>query len=228
VPERCTLEVRFACYPGEDLAAVQARFRDGVLRACAADDWLREHPPRVTYGSEVPAAEVDPGHPLVGALVAAAVVAARGHLDIAEVVIVAWAGAVAGGLVGWWVGLRGGRALVVRPGPLHRVRLRALARGERFYDRFGLLAVYLTPTWMAGVARMSAARFLPANAFTSLLWALAIGVGAYFAGPPVVDFVHDVGFAGLAVAVPVAAAAGALERRRRRRRSAPADSNVPQ
>jgi acetylornithine deacetylase len=49
VPEACTLEVRFACYPGEDLDAVQERFRDGVLRETAADEWLRAHPPEITF-----------------------------------------------------------------------------------------------------------------------------------------------------------------------------------
>ena len=49
VPEACTLEVRFACYPGEDLDVVQARFHHGVLRVTAADDWLREHPPELAF-----------------------------------------------------------------------------------------------------------------------------------------------------------------------------------
>ena len=152
------------------------------------------------------------------ALVTAAVYAARGRLDLAEVLVVAWSGAMVGGVLGWIVGLRGGRALIARPGPLYRLRMRALRRGERFFDRFGLLAVYLTPTWMAGVARMPAARFLPANAISALVWALSIGVGAYFAGPPVVDFVHGIGIAGLAIAIGVAAAGGAAETLRRRRR----------
>jgi acetylornithine deacetylase len=49
VPEACALEVRLACYPGEDLEAVQDGFRDGVLRAIAADGWLRAHPPEITF-----------------------------------------------------------------------------------------------------------------------------------------------------------------------------------
>jgi acetylornithine deacetylase len=49
VPEACTLEVRLACFPGEDLDMVQARFRAGLRRLTAADAWLREHPPEVTY-----------------------------------------------------------------------------------------------------------------------------------------------------------------------------------
>jgi membrane protein DedA with SNARE-associated domain len=154
------------------------------------------------------------------ALVAAAVVATHGRLDIAEVLIVAWVGAMAGGVVGWLIGLRGGRALFARPGPLYRTRLRTLKRGERFYERYGLLAVYLTPTWMAGVARMRSTRFLLANAVTALVWAVTIGAGAYFAGPPIVDLVQGIGIAGLAIVVGVVVAGATVEaiRRRRRRR----------
>jgi membrane protein DedA with SNARE-associated domain len=152
------------------------------------------------------------------ALVAAAVVAAHGRLDIAEVVLVAFAGATVGGVAGWLIGLRGGRALIARPGPLHRTRLRTLKRGERFFERYGLLAVYLTPTWMAGVARMRTSRFLPANAVAALIWALSVGVGAYFVGPPVVDLVHGVGFAGLAIVVAVVVV-GATARALRKRRT---------
>jgi acetylornithine deacetylase len=49
VPEVCTLEVRFACFPGEDLDAVQARFCADLLRLTAADDWLREQPPAIAF-----------------------------------------------------------------------------------------------------------------------------------------------------------------------------------
>lgn len=50
VPEACALELRFACYPGEALEAVQARFAEGILRAtAAADDWLRAHPPEIAF-----------------------------------------------------------------------------------------------------------------------------------------------------------------------------------
>jgi membrane protein DedA with SNARE-associated domain len=158
------------------------------------------------------------GIPGVGeaALVAAAVVATHGRLDLAEVLLVAWAGAAVGGVAGWIVGLRGGRAVIARPGPLHRLRLRALGRGERFYERYGLLAVYLTPTWMAGVARMRANRFLLANAVAALVWALTVGIGAYFAGPPIVDVVQDVGTAGLLIAIAVMAAGAAARTLRRR------------
>jgi membrane protein DedA with SNARE-associated domain len=148
------------------------------------------------------------------------VVAARGRLDVAEVVLIAWGGAAAGGMIGWLAGLRGGRALVAtRRLPLHRARTRALAEGERFYRRHGLLAVFFTPSWMAGIAEMRWTRFVPANAVASLVWALAVGVGAYYAGPPVVDVAQDVGTVGLLVALGLIAAGAALEALRRRRRA---------
>jgi len=49
VPEECVLEVRFAAYPGADLAEVQRRFRDGLVDAVRDDPWLAEHPPQVAF-----------------------------------------------------------------------------------------------------------------------------------------------------------------------------------
>jgi membrane protein DedA with SNARE-associated domain len=154
------------------------------------------------------------------ALVAAGVVAARGRLDVTEVVLIAWAAAAAGGMLGWALGLRGGRAVVAtRRLPLHRLRMRTLAQGERFYERYGLLAVFFTPSWMAGIAEMRWTRFVPANAAAALVWAVTIGVGSYFAGPPIVDIVQGAGTVGLLVALGVLVGGAALEALRRRRRA---------
>ena len=49
VPESCTLEVRVACYPQEDLAALEDRVRASVARAAAADPWLKDVPPEVSF-----------------------------------------------------------------------------------------------------------------------------------------------------------------------------------
>jgi membrane protein DedA with SNARE-associated domain len=59
-------------------------------------------------------------------------------------------------------------------------------------------------------------RFLPANLIAALVWALLIGVGSYFAGPPVVDVVQDVGTVGLVIALVLLVGAGALGALRRR------------
>jgi membrane protein DedA with SNARE-associated domain len=153
------------------------------------------------------------------ALIAAGILAAHHHLDIGSAVVVAWLGAVAGGTIGWLVGLRAGRTILAAPGPLRRARLAALERGDRFFERFGAVAVFLTPSWVAGIHGVGAARFLPANAVAALTWALVIGLGAFVAGPPVVEFVDDLGLVTAIVlaGLVIAAAAGALLIRPRRR-----------
>jgi membrane protein DedA with SNARE-associated domain len=130
------------------------------------------------------------------ALIAAGISARHGHLDLTAVVAVAFAGASLGGIAGWLVGVRGGRRLVTAPGVLLRLRLRMLARGERFYARYGPIAVLFTPAWVAGIHNMRWSRFLIANTFSALVWAVAIGVGADLIGPSITDLVGDVGVAG--------------------------------
>jgi membrane protein DedA with SNARE-associated domain len=132
------------------------------------------------------------------ALIAAGISAAHGHLDLASVVAVAWAGAGTGGTVGWIVGVKGGRGLLTAAGPLHQLRLALIARGDRFYERYGPIAVlfFFTPSWIAGIHDMRWSRFLPANAISALMWALLVGLGAYFVGPSVTDIAADAGLAG--------------------------------
>jgi membrane-associated protein len=157
---------------------------------------------------------VGPGE---AALVTGGVVAAHHRLDILEVALVAWLGALAGGNLGWLLGLRGGRALVTHRGPLYRSRLRTLARGERFYERYGMVAVFFTPAWMAGIAEMRWSRFFPANLLAALVWSVGFGVGAYFAGPPILDVANDFGLVGTILVAALVAAAVLAEVLRRRR-----------
>src|ERR1019366_3948527 len=149
---------------------------------------------------------------------AAGVAAAHGHLDLAAVVAVAWAGAGAGGTAGWIVGLKGGRNLLTATGPLQHLRLALIARGDRFYERYGAIAVLFTPSWIAGIHDMSWSRFLPANALSALVWAASVGVGAYLVGPSIADIVNDAGLAGAALVAALVALTAVLVLRRRRRR----------
>jgi membrane protein DedA with SNARE-associated domain len=163
-----------------------------------------------------------PGEPV---LIAAGVFAARHKLDIGAVLIFAWVGATTGGVAGWLLGLKAGRALVTGRGPLLQLRLKALARGEEVFERHSVLAIVLSPSWIAGIHRARAGIFLSLNAAGAVAWAAGIGLSAYFVGPGVVDFVDDVGLAsaaGFAILVLVAVTAELLRRSRRRRRAAAA------
>jgi membrane protein DedA with SNARE-associated domain len=156
------------------------------------------------------------------ALVASGIAAGHHHLDITWLIVVAWIGATAGGMAGWVIGMRAGRGVLTRPGPLHRLRLRIVASGDRFYERWGLVAVLFTPSWIAGIHNMRASRYVPVNAVSALLWALAWGLAAYLVGPPITDVIDDAGSARWLVvaAVVLSVAAIALIRHRHNRRRA--------
>src|SRR5580704_4650683 len=136
--------------------------------------------PKLDYVGVLVAAFVSwaglPG-PGEAALIAAAISAAHHHLDLSSLIAVAWLGATTGGLAGWLVGLKAGRGIVTIPGPLRRHRLAVVARGDRFFARYGVLAVLVTPSWIAGIHAMRWTRYVPINAAFALAWALGVGVG---------------------------------------------------
>jgi membrane protein DedA with SNARE-associated domain len=186
----------------------------------------RFHGPPVDYlglGAASAASWAGVPGPGESVLIAEAVFAARHDLDISSVILVAWLGATVGGMAGWLAGLLGGRAVVTAHGPLHSARIKAVQRGEEVFARHPVLAIYLTPSWVAGIHRPPTSTYLIVNVLTSLLWAGGIGLGAYVVGPPVLDFVADLGLVtGVALGVIVLAMAGGeLLRRRRRARRAP-------
>ncbi len=154
------------------------------------------------------------------ALIAAGLAAAHGHIDIVGVVAVAWLGAITGGTIGWLIGLKGGRALMEKAGPLLRLRLRVLRHGDRIYEQRGFMAVYLAPSWMAGISAMPARRFLPANAVAGLAWAVGFGVGSYIAGPSIADALGDIGTFGLIAFAAVILLSALVRARTNRRREA--------
>jgi membrane protein DedA with SNARE-associated domain len=151
------------------------------------------------------------------ALIAAGIASAHHRLDIGGAVAVAWLGAMLGGVAGWFAGIKAGRRIVAARGPFRRSRMHALERGERFYERFGTAAVFFTPSWVAGINRMRARRYLPANAASALLWALTFGLGSFYAGPPIVELVTDLSLVSAVVlGVLAAVVAGGMWSRRRR------------
>lgn len=173
----------------------------GALAAAAAASWVG-----------VPG----PGEPV---LVAAGIFAARHQLDLATVLVVAWLGAMLGGVLGWAIGRKAGRAVLTAKGPLQRLRLAAVKRGDEVFTRIPVVAIVLAPSWVAGIHGVRARLFLPVNAASAVLWAVGIGLGSYLAGPPVLDVVGDLGWVlgGALVLVVVAAlTVGAVQRRRSR------------
>jgi acetylornithine deacetylase len=83
VPLDCTLTASLSFPPGESLSKVQDAVRQTLEEAAAADPWLRDHPPALSFLSGVTGAEVPAGHPLwtETAAAVAAVTGAAPHVN---------------------------------------------------------------------------------------------------------------------------------------------------
>ncbi|HSP74557.1 MAG TPA: DedA family protein [Gaiellaceae bacterium] len=160
------------------------------------------------------------GVPLPGetALVAGGVLAARGHLSIAAVIGVAATAAIVGDNIGYWVGRTGGRKLIERAPLAHRYADRVLPPAERFFERHGGKTVFIgrfvsilrfTAAWLAGISEMPWWRFFAWNAAGGIVWALGVGLLAFYGGKAAADAISHYGAYG-AGAVVVAVVLGAV------------------
>jgi membrane protein DedA with SNARE-associated domain len=168
------------------------------------------------------------GVPLPGetALITASVLASRGHYSIVAVIAVAAAGAIVGDNAGYWIGRKGGRALLSRTPLIRDYFERVLPPSERFFRRHGAKAVFfgrfvsilrVTAAWLAGISHMSWWRFLFWNAAGGIVWATAFGVVAYYSGRAVAEAINKYGlYAGIAVVALIALAIPAVHVWRKR------------
>jgi membrane protein DedA with SNARE-associated domain len=160
------------------------------------------------------------------ALIAASVYAAKGHLSITAVITVAALAAIIGDNIGYWVGRKAARPLILRYERLRRYADRVLPPAERFFERHGGKAVFLarffgglrvTGAWMAGITRMDWWRFLLWNAAGGIVWAVGVGLLAYYAGKTAADAIARYGvYAAIAGGVVVVLVIAALHVWRRR------------
>jgi membrane protein DedA with SNARE-associated domain len=133
------------------------------------------------------------GVPAIGtvALGAAAVLASQDELSIDVILVVGCLGAAIGGVIGYGGGRRWGLALMERPGRWEEQRKRTLERGHEIYGRWGWLACFVIPSFVAGIARMRFAIYLIFGTIAAFLHASATALGAYGAGK-VVSGHHDI------------------------------------
>ena len=97
------------------------------------------------------------GVPVPGetALLAAGLLARSGQLSLPIVIAVAAVAAILGDNLGYVLGRRGGRALLVRDGRFARHRRKAVAAGDRFFARHGAKTVFFG-RWVSGVRIVAA------------------------------------------------------------------------
>ena len=171
------------------------------------------------------------GIPVPGetALFTAGILAAGGHLSIEVVIAIAAAAAILGDNVGFMIGRKLGRRVLLADGPLQHHRRRVVEVGEPFFERHGPKAVFLgrwvaglriTSAWLAGVNRMAWPTFLFWNALGGIAWAISIALLAYFLGRGAERIVHTLGL-GAAIAVVAAVLIAWIVVHRRRAAAAP-------
>jgi membrane protein DedA with SNARE-associated domain len=169
------------------------------------------------------------GLPIPGetALIAAAVLASRGKLNIELVIALAAAAAIIGDNIGYVIGHKGGRWLLLRPGPFPERRRQVLITGEPFFERHGPKAVFfgrfilglrVWASWLAGATRMRWGSFFLWNALGGIIWATAIGLIAYHLGRSAGNVVEAFGLYG-AAALLLAIGSGYYMHRRQKQKT---------
>ena len=169
-----------------------------------------------------------------GVVAAGAVVGESAHLfgarldnGIESYVALALAGSLGyllGAVVGWLIGVRGGRPLIERHGRWLHLRPATFQRAERWFDRHGPRAVFLgriTPVVRSFISIPAGALGSPLPAYVvltllgSLIWCFGFAAAGWALGGSWQSFHHAFRYADYAgVALVVVAAAAVIVRRR--------------
>jgi undecaprenyl-diphosphatase len=161
------------------------------------------------------------------AILAAGVLARDGHLQIELVIPVAAVAAIVGDNIGYLLGRRGARQLLLLGrGPLKAHRAQLVREGERFFARYGGRSVFLarwvvvarvTAPWLAGASRMPIRPFFVWNALGGITWSASVALAGYALG--VAASAIFASTTVILILVLLATGIRAVWRRRRRARS---------
>jgi|SRR5215470_10963692 len=169
-------------------------------------------------------------------MIAGAILAAHGQLNIYWILLLCWVATTAGGNIGYVIGKQGGRPLVLRYGPRVRIRHEHIERVEGFFERHGgavvLFARFLVVLRqlngiVAGTMGMDWWRFAIYNAAGAALWVgfwtgVTYFLGRRFRG--IVSWVSSLEPLALIIAAAAIVALGAYlwrHRQKRKRKRAP-------
>jgi len=124
-------------------------------------------------------------------MIAGALLAAAGRLDIVWVLALCWAASVIGDNIGYVIGRQGGRPLVMRYGLRIGVKRKHIEPVEDFFQRHGgavvlfarfVVVVRQLNGVVAGILGMSWGRFLAYNAAGAAIWVGFWSLLAYWSG----------------------------------------------
>ena len=139
------------------------------------------------------------------ALVLAAVLASQGKLQIELVILIGVASAIIGDNTGYLLGRRFGREVLVAKGPFRKHRERAIAAGDRYFERHGPKTVFVArwialvrfaAAWLAGINKMAFRQFFFWNALGGITWGITYGLVGYYGGQAAAGVLATAGIIG--------------------------------
>ena len=165
------------------------------------------------------------GVPLPGEgvlLLAAGYAGATGRLDLAWVIVAAASGAIIGDNIGFWIGRTWGADFLLRYGKFVHLPEARLKLGQYLFEKhggkivfFGRFVAFLRvlAALLAGVNKYSWKKFLFFNALGGIIWAIVMGISAFFFGDALRSVSGLLGIVGIAIVVGGIIAAMVLVRR---------------
>ena len=171
-------------------------------------------------------------------LIAGAIFAGAGRLNIVAVGVVAFVAAVIGDNIGFAIGHFGGRALALRWGKYVFLTEERLDKAEDFFDRRGAIVITFARFVeglrqangiIAGITGMHWLRFLVFNAIGAALWVGTWVSLGYLAGNHIATIYHYITlYSYYVLSALVVLIVGYIVWRRRRRRAASQTDEAPE
>jgi membrane protein DedA with SNARE-associated domain len=148
-------------------------------------------------------------------LIAGAILASHGSLNIYWLLLFAWIGAVIGDSIGFLIGATGGHKLLVRYGSRIGITQERLQKVEEFFARYGDIVIVFARFFVilrqfngivAGSLEMRWGRFVVYNAIGAALWVGFWGGLTYWLGRRFFEYIHLFGWIGPTIVILVAIA----------------------
>jgi membrane protein DedA with SNARE-associated domain len=159
------------------------------------------------------------------ALVAAAVLASQGKLNIWLVIVIGVASAIAGDNAGYVLGRHLGRDVLIAAGPFRQRRRQLIDLGDRYFAKHGAKTIFIgrwlalirfAVAWLAGINEVPFRVFFTWNALGAITWGVSYGLLGYYGGTAAVSVIESIGVIA-AVAIAVGLAGGWIYVRIKRR-----------
>lgn len=126
-------------------------------------------------------------------LIAAGTLAGEGKLNVWIVLALAMVAWMLGSVIGYEVGVRGGRPMLDHPGRLEKRRRKLLAKGDRAFGRHTFAASVTMPAFVSGIFRVEFWLFMLGALTAGIGW-IGMYVGlSYFLGSEIAERIGKVG-----------------------------------